>query len=136
MSLATITPIIGGAQAAVSSASTINNILAGLAPSINGLDAIAILAKDIGGFEFDYIGEESVEAGANITKHFTESNQYMQDHVAVLPSVISMRGFVSEQAVNRTSLAGLIPALTALATALIAYRRITEIQGNIARQSG
>lgn len=115
MSLASITPIIGGAQAAVSSAATIANIIAGLSPSLTGLDACAILAKDIGGFEFDYIGEERVEAGTDITEHYSEDNTFMQDHIAVKPTIITMRGFAAEQSVSRTAI---LPALSALATAL------------------
>ncbi len=115
MSIAIIPTAIGGAQAAVSSASIIKNILAGLSPSISGLDALTILSKDIGGFEFDYIGEERLEARNEITDHYTESNQFMQDHCAVGPTFITMRGFVAEKSYNRKAI---IPTLLALSTAL------------------
>ena len=115
MSIAIIPTAIGGVQAAVSSATIIKNILAGLVPSASGLDAITVLAKDIGGFEFDYIGEERLEAGVEITKHFTESNQFMQDHRAVQPTVIIMRGFKAEVTVNKSAT---LPLLTALASSL------------------
>lgn len=115
MSIALVPTAIGGASAVVSSAAIIKNILAGLVPSASGLDAIAVLAKDIGGFEFDYIGEERLEAGVEITKHYTESNKFMQDHRAVQPTVIMMRGFKSEVALSKTAT---IPLLTALASSL------------------
>lgn len=114
MSLALV-PVVAGAQAVVSSAATIQNILAGLVPSIAGLDAVTILAKDVGGFEFDYIGEESLEAGTESTDHYVETNFVVNDHVAIKPSIIVMRGFVSEQVVNKSAF---LPILTALSTAL------------------
>lgn len=115
MSIALIPTALGGAQAAVSTASQIANLLAGFQPSISGLDIITRLAKDIGTFQFDYIGEERVEAGTDITDHYTESNLFMQDHVAVKPTIIVMRGFVSEAAFNKSSI---LPFLTTLASAL------------------
>lgn len=115
MSVALIPTAIGGVQAAASSAGIIQNILAGLLPNMAGLDAITQLAKDIGGFEFDYIGEERLEAGAEITKHFVENNTFIQDHRGVLPTTITMRGYVSEVTSKRSSI---IPTLTALSTAL------------------
>lgn len=116
MSLATLVPTaIGGAQAAVSTASQIKNLAAGFAPRISGFDVVTRLAKDIGTFEFDYIGEERVEAGTEITDHYTEDNDFMQDNCAVKPSIIVMRGFVAELALNKTSL---FPFITAALSAL------------------
>ena len=106
---------LGGAQAAASSANTIKNILAGLVPSLSGIDAISRRNKDIDGFEFDYAGERRLEAGTEITDHYTESNLFMQDHVAVKPTRITLRGFVAETAYNRKSL---LPSLLALSSAL------------------
>jgi len=112
-----ITTLVPQVQAAASSANIVKNILAGLVPSASGLDAISILAKDIGGFEFDYIGEERLEAGAEITTHYTEDNMFMQDHRAVKPTVLVMRGFVAETSFKRSGLVGSILALSsALAT--------------------
>ncbi|MES2155464.1 MAG: hypothetical protein V4510_10050 [bacterium] len=109
MSLVTLIPRV---QGAVASASIVKNILAGLVPRIAGLDAITILAKDIGGFEFDYIGEERLEAGAEITTHYSEDNIFFQDHRALKPVVIVMRGFVSETSFKRTSIINSIRALS------------------------
>lgn len=61
--------IVPQVQAAVSSANIVKNILAGLVPSVAGLSAVEQLSKDVGGFQFDYIGEERIEAGAEITTH-------------------------------------------------------------------
>ena len=118
MSLVSLIPnVVGGVQGAVASVSIVKNILAGLIPSISGLSAIAEKNKDINGFEFDYIGEERLEAGADITKHYTEDNDFMQDHSATKPTVITVRGFVSETRYNKKSRVGSILALSsALAT--------------------
>lgn len=111
-----IATIIPQVQGAVASASIVKNILAGLVPSASGLDAISILAKDIGGFQFDYIGEERLEAGAEITPHYNEDNLFMQDHKAIKPTVITMRGFVAETTYNRrSSLASILALSSALA---------------------
>ena len=115
MSVALVPSVIGGAAAAASSAAMVQNILAGIDPSAAGVDPTTIYAKDVGGFEFDYIGEERVEAGTEISEHYSEDNSFMQDHIAVKPSVIIMRGFVAEQAYNKTTI---VPELLALATAL------------------
>lgn len=115
MSISVIPTAIGGAQAAVTSVATVKNILAGLIPSLSGLNAVSFLANEIGGFEFDYAGERRLEAGTDITDHYTESNQFMQDHKANKPTRLVLRGFVAETVYNRKSL---LPALTALSTAL------------------
>ncbi len=52
--------------------------------------------KGIGGFVFDYEGEESLSLHADITDHFTETNSAIQDHVARGPVHMTLRGFVAE----------------------------------------
>ena len=113
MSIGAIIPQV---QAAAASAGIIKNILAGLSPKISGLSATAILSKDIDGFEFDYIGEERLEAAAEITDHYTEANDFMQDHHAIKPTIITMRGFVADTAYNRTALG--LRSILALSSAL------------------
>lgn len=107
-----IATIIPQVQAAVSSANIVKNILAGLVPSVAGLSAVERLAKDIGGFQFDYIGEERIEAGAEITTHYSEDNLFMQDHRAIKPTVIIMRGFVAETVFNKRSIVASILSLS------------------------
>lgn len=104
--------IVPQVQAAVSSANIVKNILAGLVPSVAGLSAVEQLSKDVGGFQFDYIGEERIEAGAEITTHYSENNQFMQDHRAIKPTVIIMRGFVAETVFNRRSILNSILSLS------------------------
>lgn len=110
--IATIVPQV---QGVVASANIVKNILAGLVPSVTALNAISILNKDLGGFVFDYKGEEALDAGVEITDHYTEDNTFMQDHRSVKPAIITMRGFVAEVAYDRKSIA---PTLLALSSAL------------------
>jgi len=47
-------------------------------------------------FLFDYDGEQSVELSSDITDHFTESNNPIQDNIALKSVKIVTRGFISE----------------------------------------
>jgi hypothetical protein len=117
VSLATIIP---QAQAAVVSAGIVKNVLAGLTNRFNksGLQAIN---KDISGFEFDYLGDEDLDASNEITKHYTESNVFMQDHRAVGPTVLTFRGFVAETTFNKSGIVGSVLGLSAALSALTPY---------------
>jgi hypothetical protein len=53
-------------------------------------------AVGINGFVFDFEGEDTVVETAEITDHYSETNQSIQDHVAIKPEKIILRGFVSE----------------------------------------
>lgn len=116
MSLGSLIPVaVGGAQAAVSTANQLANIAAGFSPIQKILNPAAYYAKDIGSFEFDYIGEERVEAGTESTDHYVEDNTFVQDNVAVKPTILVMRGFAAETVFNKNSL---LPVLTAITSAL------------------
>ena len=51
---------------------------------------------NIGGFVFDYAGELEAELKADITDHYTENNTVIQDHIALAPVRLVMRGLVGE----------------------------------------
>jgi hypothetical protein len=57
-----------------------------------------ILSKGIGGFVFDYESDTQVNLDAEITDHYTEDNTAIQDHIAIRPAKVTLRGFVSELA--------------------------------------
>lgn len=118
MSIATIIPQV---HAFSTSAGIIKNILAGFAPRLSGFDLVRALSKDIGGFEFDYIGEERIQAGTDITDHYSEDNIFMQDHIAVKPTIIVMRGFVAEKNFNRNELLKTILSLQSALTIVKPY---------------
>lgn len=112
--------IIPQAQAAVASAAIIKNLLAGILPKKNGKAMLAFLAKDIGGWEFDYISDERVDVNSEITDHFTEENIYVQDHVAMKPIKLTMHGFVGDLAVTRKGLIATLSRLTGQVSSALA----------------
>lgn len=57
------------------------------------------LIKDkisIGSFVFDYAGEVTSELKSDITDHYTEDNTAIQDHIALNPIRVTMRGLIGE----------------------------------------
>jgi hypothetical protein len=49
-----------------------------------------------GGFVFDAQSESQADLSADITDHYTENNQALQDHIAIRPKRITLRGYVGE----------------------------------------
>ncbi len=70
----------------------------------------------IGGFIFDYLGDINLGIDADITDHFTENNDAFQDHIAIRPIELTMRGFQSELALPKPQ--GVVGALAAAQSAL------------------
>ena len=72
----------------------------------NTLDAIAadlqnyvvspLNAFGLGGFIFDAEGESIARLSADITDHYTEDNHAIQDHIAIHPKRITLKGYVGE----------------------------------------
>lgn len=75
-------------------------------------------ASGIGGFVFDYEGESTVQAQADITDHYLESNDPVQDHIALKPFRLVLRGFSSELA--QKAPAGVVGALSIIQNKLTA----------------
>lgn len=48
------------------------------------------------GFLFDIVDEETATLQSDITDHFAEDNVFLQDHIAIKPTVITVRGFIGE----------------------------------------
>jgi len=115
--------IIPQAQAAVASATIVKNMLQGLAGASLKWSGLSFLAKDIGGFEFDYIGEQRLEAGNDITDHFTEENTFMQDHCGIRPTIITCKGFVSETVFKKKSILGMLNTLQSALSTVQPYVR-------------
>jgi len=115
--------VIPKAQAVVASAAAVKNLISGLTGLKNmvgrslGLNVFEFLAQDIGGFEFDYIGEQNMQAGAEASEHYTADNFFVQDHVTLKPITLVCKGFVGELRQTRTQSYGLF-GLGALQAAL------------------
>ncbi len=73
-------------------------------------------SQGIGGFVFDYLGEINVSMDADITDHYAEDNTAIQDHVAIRPIEVVMRGFISELALPKPQ--GVVGALASAQSAL------------------
>ena len=55
-----------------------------------------VTAKGIGGFIFSVRDEEQIELKSEVTDYAIEDNSTIQDHIAIKPVVVSLRGFVGE----------------------------------------
>ena len=75
-------------------------------------------AKGIGGFVFDYNGQEDVTWAADITDHYVENNTPVQDHIAIKPLKVVLRGFIAELVLQKPQ--GLIGALDTIQNRLTA----------------
>ncbi|MBZ5673713.1 MAG: hypothetical protein LAP61_05645 [Acidobacteriia bacterium] len=53
-------------------------------------------AFGLGGFVFDVAGESIAHLSADITDHYTEDNRALQDHIAIKPKRITLKGYVGE----------------------------------------
>lgn len=60
-------------------------------------------AFGLGGFVFDVKTEEIATLTADITDHYTEDNKALQDHIALRPKRVTLRGFVGELVYNTPS---------------------------------
>ncbi len=75
-------------------------------------------ASGIGGFVFDYEGETTVQSQAEITDHYLESNDPVQDHIAIKPFRLTLRGYTGELA--QKSPGGVVGALSIIQNKLTA----------------
>lgn len=102
-----------------------------LSADISNYIVAPLNAFGIGGFVFDSDGESIAELHADVTDHFTEDNRAIQDHVAIKPKKITLKGYVGEvlystnpadqsfiqQAVQKlTTVSAFLPVLSASAT--------------------
>lgn len=74
---------------ALNAADTTNNLVGKFVVS-------PVLNLGVAGFEFDIFEEHKSEKQAEITDHFVEDNSTIQDHIAIKPEKITLRGFVGE----------------------------------------
>lgn len=53
-------------------------------------------AFGLGGFAFDIEGETMANSSSDITDHYTEDNRALQDHIAIRPKRLTLKGYVGE----------------------------------------
>lgn len=79
-------------------------------------------AFGIGGFLFDIPGEAATHLTSEITDHYAEDNHALQDHIAIRPEKITLKGYVGELVYNTEGQSLTIPQqLTQKLTTLTAY---------------
>lgn len=59
-----------------------------------------LAAFGIGGFLFDAEGESIAHLSSDITDHYVENNDAIQDHIALRPNKITLKGYVGEVVYN------------------------------------
>lgn len=79
--------------------------------------------KGINGFVFDASTEDIAQMSAEITDHYTESNFYINDHVAIRPMRVTLKGFVGELVYqqNNSGVLGLLETVQNALTTVPAY---------------
>ncbi len=75
-------------------------------------------AAGIGGFVFDVEGEDTLTYQAEITDHYIETNDPVQDHIAQRPVRIVLRGYVAE--LSKKAPQGVLGALSTIQNKLTA----------------
>lgn len=107
--------IATGSSKVFNSVSSVQNFVNG----VNGVSTNYVLLPPKGfkggieGFLFDYEGDDSMTLESDITDHFAEDNSSVQDHIALKPYRIVLRGFISELTLPGTG-QGFFGALTTL----------------------
>ena len=66
-------------------------------------------AQGIDGWVFDYEGDSTINLASEITDHYVEDNISIQDHVALKPRRVTLRGYVGELVMHKPE--GLLGAL-------------------------
>ncbi len=70
--------------------------------------------QGIAGYVFSYVGNEDLEARADITDHWLENNTATQDHAAVYPVRFTMSGFICELTLPNPGKSGVVGVLNSL----------------------
>jgi hypothetical protein len=109
-------------------ADSLDSLIAGLQNYV----VAPLNAFGLGGFVFDVQGEARARLDTEITDHYSEDNRALQDHIAIKPKRITLKGYVGELVYTQTtggsssivqqvtqkltSISGYLPALSAAAT--------------------
>lgn len=105
-----------GTQTQIGS-STVYNSISSVQNYVNGVSTQYVLQpvgmQGIAGFLFDYEGDDQIELSSEITDHWAEDNSSIQDHIALKPYRITLRGFVSEVVLPAVG-SGILGTLTKL----------------------
>jgi hypothetical protein len=98
----------------LNTADTTNNL-------VNKFVVSPLVNLGIAGFAFDIFEEHKSEQLAEITDHFVEDNSTIQDHIAIKPNKITLRGFVGELVEERADPKSKVVELTQKLTVINSY---------------
>lgn len=87
---------------------------------------VPIGVSQIGAFAFDYHGTDEIDLSLEAPDHWLEDNSAAQDHVAIKPFIVTLRGFVAELNLspalfNKLNTALYIPSITSNLSQVGAY---------------
>lgn len=94
-------------------------------------------AFGLGGFVFDIEGETSNTLSAEITDHYLENNEAVQDHIAIKPLKVTLRSYVGElvyetDTTTNTILQKVVQKLTVLSQYLpILAKQAQQVQSSL-----
>ena len=83
--LNSLTDFAGGAKSMIDTAINASSTLVSVAGTVG-----------IAGFVFDIADDETIELDADITDHYVENGTAVQDHIALRPERVTVRGLVGE----------------------------------------
>ena len=83
--LNSLTDFAGGAKSMIDTAINASSTLVSVAGTVG-----------IAGFVFDVADDETIELDADITDHYVENGTAVQDHIALRPERVTVRGLVGE----------------------------------------
>ena len=72
------------------------NTLTDITSALQAYVVSPLNAFGAGGYVFDTQGESIASLNADITDHYTENNTALQDHIAIKPKRITLKGYVGE----------------------------------------
>lgn len=93
-------------------------------------------AFGLGGYLFDAQGESLANLSADITDHYSEDNRALQDHIAIRPTRITLKGYVGELVYGNTdATTGIIATLTQKLTEINAFLPVLSAAATQAQQA-
>ena len=103
------------------SSSSLSSV-ADFAADIQNYVVAPLAAFGIGGFTFSAQGDSIANLSADITDHYTEDNRALQDHIAIRPKRITLKGYVGEVVYqSKGSFGGTISTLAQKLTTISTY---------------
>lgn len=94
-----------------------------LSDAINASQSYVEVAGVVGiaGFYFDIADESQVNLTSEITDHYVEDGSAVQDHIALRPEKVTLRGYVGEVSYNKTGQQNKLENFTQKLTTVSSY---------------